>query len=91
GFIQNTTREKIAVPMIKVALYNADNKEVQAVMVTPRTPQVDPGKSLGFRAQIDDPAATARRFEVTFTEAKSAPGTQPSDGEQKQEKAAPKK
>jgi hypothetical protein len=84
--------------MIKVALYNAENKEVQAVMVSPRTAHIDAGQSLGFRAQIDDPAASARRFEVTFTEAKAAPQGAPqaapgapSAGEPKQEQPAPEK
>ena len=59
------------VPLIRVSLYNSDDKEVQSVVVTPTKAELKPKATVGFKARLEDPPASARRLEVTFTRPKS--------------------
>ena len=81
GVIANISEEPRAVPMIRVSLFNSEDEEVQFQMVNPEKQELPPGDTLRFKASIMDPAATARRLEVTFNEAE---GDAAGDGETKQ-------
>ncbi|HER27431.1 MAG TPA: hypothetical protein ENI69_10020 [Rhodospirillales bacterium] len=70
GVIANVSEAKRAVPMIRVSLFNGEDEEVQFQMVEPENAELAPGDTLRFKATIMDPAATARRLEVTFSDAK---------------------
>lgn len=72
--ISNVTDQPRPVPHIRVALFNAGNEEVQAIVVAPVAQQVAPGETLNFTARLVEPAATARRLEVTFVKAEMADG-----------------
>lgn len=66
--IKNVTKEKKSVPYVRVTLLNNEDKPVQAKDVKPRKSTIDPGRSIIFRYQFDEPAATARRGILGFTE-----------------------
>ncbi|MGA0393669.1 MAG: DUF3426 domain-containing protein, partial [Rhodospirillales bacterium] len=78
GVIRNITKEERPIPMIKLSLFNGENKEVQSKVVKPRAPVLAGEKSLGFAIKLENPAATARRIEVTFSEpTKGGPAAKP--------------
>ena len=66
GVIANTADAPRDLPLIRVALFDADNEEIQFVTVSPDQPALPPGETVGFTARLDNPAATARRIKVTF-------------------------
>ena len=68
GIIVNGTEEPKSVPMVRVSLYDAEDNEIQFVVVAPSKKDVDPGKRSNFVARLKQPSALARRVEVTFTE-----------------------
>ena len=71
GIIINVAGEPRMVPLIRVSLYNSDNEEVQSLIVKPAKPELKPKATAGFRARLEDPPASARRLEVTFTRSES--------------------
>ena len=75
GTVANISDMPRDVPLIRVSLYNGDGEEVQFLNVTPEPANIPPGEKIDFKGTVMDPAATARRMEVTFTEAeeKAAP------------------
>ena len=55
------------VPLIRVSLYNSSDEEVQSLVVKPTKPELKPKATVGFKGRLEDPPASARRLEVTFT------------------------
>jgi len=78
GTVANISDVPRDVPLIRVSLYNSEGEEVQFLNVTPEPAHIPPGEKLDFKGTVMDPAATARRMEVTFTEVeeKAAPEEQ---------------
>ncbi|MCP5366534.1 MAG: zinc-ribbon domain-containing protein [Hyphomicrobiales bacterium] len=70
GEVVNVSDQPLAVPLIRVVLYDEGNEEVHAVNLKPLKPRLDPGGKIGFKARMENPPPVARRLEVTF-----APGT----------------
>ena len=66
GVIANTSNGPRNVPLVRVALFDADNEELQFVMVSPDQIALPPGETIDFMARLENPAATARRIKVTF-------------------------
>lgn len=66
GVIANVSDVERQVPLVRVILFDASNKEVQSVTVTPPKPSLGPATEVGFRAPVRDPSPLARRVEVTF-------------------------
>ncbi|HJO96445.1 MAG TPA: DUF3426 domain-containing protein, partial [Rhodospirillales bacterium] len=85
GMIVNISDEPRAVPLIRVVLLDASEEEVQMSTVKPGKAEIPAGDNIGFRARLENPAATARRLEVTFTK-RTAP-----EGEMKAPAAESKK
>jgi hypothetical protein len=73
GQVSNITDQPRPVPHLRVSLFNAGNEEVQFIVVAPVTDQVPPGETVNFTARLVEPAATARRLEVGFVKAETAP------------------
>lgn len=67
GIIINGTEEPKSVPLVRVSLYDAEDNEIQYVVVAPSQKDVDPGKRSDFEARLKQPSPLARRVEVTFT------------------------
>ncbi len=67
GIIANTKAETRPVPLIKVSLFDASNREVRRVVFPPKLEQLPPGENITFKARLREPPPTARRLEVTFT------------------------
>jgi len=66
GVIANTSNGSRNVPLVRVALFDADDEELQFVTVSPDELALPPGESIDFMARLENPAATARRIKVTF-------------------------
>lgn len=66
GTIANVSEIVRTVPMIRVALFDVNGKEIQTSTTKPTKPTIEKGAELGFRAEIRDPSPLARRLEVTF-------------------------
>jgi hypothetical protein len=84
GVIRNITKEQLALPMVRLSLFNGEGKVVQTKVIKPRAPVLAGNKSIGFEIKMKDPAATARRIEVTFSEPmKGGPAAKPKADEKK--------
>jgi len=66
GVIANTSNGPRNVPLVRVALFDADNEELQFVTVSPDQLALPPGETIDFMARLENPPATARRIKVTF-------------------------
>ncbi len=66
GVIANTSNEPKNVPLVRVALFDADNVELQFVTTSTDQLALPPGETVDFKARLENPAATARRIKVTF-------------------------
>jgi hypothetical protein len=66
GAVTNVATEPRPMPMIRIALLDPDEEELQSTVVEPERPELAPGERLEFSARVDKPAATARRIKVTF-------------------------
>ncbi len=66
GSVTNVDHDMRPVPLIRVALFDADDDELQAIMVPPDRDTLAPGQRFDFTARLGNPAATARRIKVTF-------------------------
>lgn len=67
GFIANVGGEDREVPHLKLTLYDAQDAPVQSMVSRPPQPTVGADGSAGFRLTLENPPATARRFEVDWT------------------------
>ncbi|MGF1639451.1 MAG: DUF3426 domain-containing protein [Rhodospirillales bacterium] len=66
GVVANIADGPRELPLIRVALFDADDEELQSITVSPDRPALPPGETLAFTARLDNPMATARRIKVTF-------------------------
>jgi len=67
GVVANVSKEARDVPLIRISLYDAGSREIQYMVVTPDKTRLPAGQDIDFKARLENPAATARRLEVTFT------------------------
>lgn len=74
GFIANTTDTPRDVPYLRLALFDATDAVVQDMVAEPPQLSLDGGATTGFRIQLENPSAAARRFEVDWTQ---PPGSDP--------------
>ncbi|MEE8351408.1 MAG: zinc-ribbon domain-containing protein [Rhodospirillales bacterium] len=70
GAISNVSEEDRMVPMIRVALFDANGDEVQFVDTAPLKNRLQAGTQVGFSAKLPEPSVLGRKVIVTFTEAK---------------------
>jgi hypothetical protein len=66
GVIANGTEQRKELPMLRLALYNGPTLLQQKIFSPPQT-ALDARATVGFKVTLDQPDATATRFEVTFT------------------------
>jgi len=66
GVVANVARHPVSLPLLRVSLYDAQDEELQFVMVPGERPGLDPGETLRFDARIIDPRPAARRVRVGF-------------------------
>jgi len=66
GLIANIDEKSRDVPLIHIALYDANEEAVVDQTVEPSRSQLDPGDTIDFRVVLKDPPVTARKLEVTF-------------------------
>jgi len=71
GKIANVTDGKVEVPMVRVALYDVDDSEVQAVTIANALHTISPGELIPFEARIPSPAMSAQRIRVSFDAAEA--------------------
>ncbi len=67
GIIANVSDVPREVPLIRVAIYDADRDLVQSMVVSPSKRRLGPGDTITFNARLLNPPATARGAEVFFT------------------------
>jgi hypothetical protein len=70
GVIANVSKDNVAVPPVRVALYDIDEYEVQSMTVPNAVNELGSGNTISFEARIPNPALKAQRIRVTF----QAPG-----------------
>ena len=68
GNVANISEKPRMVPLLRISLFNGEQEEVQFLNLTPDMAEIPPGEKMSFKGSIMDPAATARKMEVTFTE-----------------------
>lgn len=76
GFIANVGGGDRPVPHLRLTLYDAEDKPVQTIVSRPPQDTVAAESTAGFRLTLENPPATARRFEVDWTDAPET-GTAP--------------
>jgi len=72
GNIVNISEKLRMVPLIRISLFNAEHEEVQFINLTPGMAEIPAGEKMSFKGSIMDPAARAKKMEVTFTEPEAA-------------------
>lgn len=75
GFIANIADSPREIPHLKLTLYDAEDKPVQSMVSRPPQPTVEAETNTGFRLTLENPPASARRFEVDWTAAPAPNGT----------------
>ena len=70
GIITNVSQELRSVPMIKVALRNGEDQEIQAGISAPLKSELKAGERVKFKVVLIKPSPLARRVEVIFAPAK---------------------
>ncbi len=68
GEIANTTRRERILPPLRVALLDAEGRELDFGLFDPPKRRLAPGAATRFEARLVDPPAEARRFAVTFAD-----------------------
>lgn len=76
GIIANISDSVKQLPLLKLAIHDVNDAIVQEKVVAPPEKSLEPGATTGFRIQIENPTALARRFTVTF----ALPSQGPSQG-----------
>ncbi|WP_043645540.1 DUF3426 domain-containing protein [Caenispirillum salinarum] len=69
GFIANVAGGERPVPHLRLTLYDAEDNPVQSMVSRPPQETVASESTAGFRLTLENPPATARRFEVDWTDA----------------------
>lgn len=72
GFVANDSDRPRAVPFIRLALYDRTDALLDQIVAEPPQPALDPGQTVGFRIQADNPSAATQRFTVDWTEPPTA-------------------
>lgn len=67
GFIANISDKDRTVPFLRLALFDATEAVVQSLVAEPPERALAAGETIGFRIQLENPSAAARRFEVDWT------------------------
>ncbi len=67
GFIANTTTMTRELPFLRLVLFDATDAPVQDMVAEPPQATLAAGDTTGFRVQLENPSAAARRFEVDWT------------------------
>lgn len=70
GEVANISKKVRPVPMIKVVLYDVNDKEIAKTIIAPLKSSLKAGAKIRFRAKLSKPSAQARRMEVTFENSK---------------------
>ena len=66
GVITNISDKTRLVPLIKVAIWDDDNNEVQSAVSPPQRSELPAGKRMKFKVTLMEPSPRARRVEVIF-------------------------
>ena len=77
GFIANVANGDRSVPHLRLTLYDAEDRPVQTMVSRPPQTAVASESTAGFRLTLENPPATARRFEVDWTDAPETGDTSP--------------
>jgi hypothetical protein len=68
GNVVNISAKPRMVPLLRISLFNGEQEEVQFINLPPDMAEIPAGEKMNFKGSVMDPAATARKMEVTFTE-----------------------
>lgn len=68
GLIVNVSKRERPVPMLELRLSDLDGKLVQSEQTSPLKKRLTVGDKIGFKIQVENPSALARKLEVTFIE-----------------------
>ncbi len=68
GVIVNVSDRERPVPLLELRLSDLDGKPVQSASTAPLKKLLAAGDQIGFKIQVEEPSALARRLEVTFIE-----------------------
>ena len=90
GIIINISGGTRTVPNVRVALYDTSDEVVMEHVAVPRSDGLEAQEKSGFKARLVDVPATARRLEVTFTEASPAPMEAPKESDKEMKKDSDK-
>jgi len=74
GNVVNITDAPIAVPLLKVALTNNKGKEIRVLTHELSKTQLEPGESISFKVEFEDPPGTARSMALGFVEPEQGDG-----------------
>ncbi len=66
GVVANILKDPATLLPVRVALYDSDDQEVQAVTVPNDQNRIKPGESVRFEARIANPSLSAQRIRVSF-------------------------
>ena len=66
GVITNISEKTRSVPLIKVAIRDDNNNEVQSAVSPPQRSELPAGKRMKFKVTLMEPSPRARRVEVVF-------------------------
>lgn len=72
GVVANVLKDPATLLPVRVALYDSDDQEVQAVTVPNDQNRIKPGEMVRFEARIANPSLSAQRIRVSF----ATPGPQ---------------
>ena len=66
GVITNVSEDTRPVPLIKAALLDGENREIQHSVAAPLKSELPAGKRMKFKVTLIEPSPLARRIEVAF-------------------------
>ena len=70
GVVANVVEEPVHVPLLKVALTNLKGEEVVIQTQELAKTQLEPGETISFKVEFENPPATARSMALSFVNAK---------------------
>lgn len=66
GFVVNTSSSSRAVPFVRLALFDGTGRVIQELAAQAPVAELAAGDTTGFRVQLQNPSAAARRFEIEW-------------------------
>ncbi|HEY9080240.1 DUF3426 domain-containing protein [Magnetovibrio sp.] len=81
GIVANVEQQPIHVPLLKVALTNADGKEIRVMTQELPKTQLEPGETVPFKVEFENPPGTARSMVVGFVNPEDAAAAENGGGE----------